>query len=183
VTGTEQYNPVAVETWLPVPHWEELYEVSDHGRVRSLPRIVAYIDGRVRAFPGRILSPGVRDKGHLFVNLHRDNRPTISPVHRLVLAAFVGPPFEGAEGLHWDDNPANNRLSNLRWGTRSDNRFDSVRNGGYSNGNDRKTQCKHGHPFDDRNTYLIPSTNHRACRTCRKDEKTRRRQRKAGALV
>lgn len=35
----------------------------------------------------------------------------------------------GHEGLHGDDNGFNNRLSNLRWGTRLDNAMDMVRNG------------------------------------------------------
>jgi len=32
--------------------------------------------------------------------------------------------------------------------------------------NASKTSCKHGHPFDRENTYVIPSTGHRQCRTC-----------------
>jgi len=41
-----------------------------------------------------------------------------------VLEAFVGPAPEGHEGLHGDGDPANNRLDNLRWGTRSENNID-----------------------------------------------------------
>lgn len=34
--------------------------------------------------------------------------------------------------------------------------------------NARKTHCKRGHPFDDANTYLLPSGKGRACLICRK---------------
>lgn len=47
-------------------------------------------------------------------------------VHRLVLEAFIGPCPAGMEGCHFPDrDPSNNNLSNLRWGTRSENINDS----------------------------------------------------------
>jgi hypothetical protein len=42
-------------------------------------------------------------------------------VHRLVLLAFVGPCPAGHEVLHLNHQPADNRLENLRYGTRSEN--------------------------------------------------------------
>jgi len=50
-------------------------------------------------------------------------------VHRLVLEAFVGPCPPRSEGLHRDGNNGNNKLSNLRWGTRSENEMDKVLHG------------------------------------------------------
>lgn len=43
-------------------------------------------------------------------------------VHRLILTAHVGPCPPGMESLHEDDNGSHNALSNLRWGTRLENR-------------------------------------------------------------
>lgn len=56
------------------------------------------------------------------------NRGTVQ-VGRLVLEAFVGPCPPGMECCHNDDNPTNNTLGNLRWGTHSDNMRDAYRNG------------------------------------------------------
>ena len=53
---------------------------------------------------------------------------TASP-GRLVLEAFVGPCPNGMECCHYDDNPFNNHITNLRWGTDKDNALDKVRNG------------------------------------------------------
>jgi hypothetical protein len=40
-------------------------------------------------------------------------------IHQLVAEAFYGPaPFEGAVVMHVDENAANNRAGNLKWGTR-----------------------------------------------------------------
>jgi len=33
--------------------------------------------------------------------------------------------------------------------------------------NQAKTHCKHGHEFDEANTYIVPKSGHRACRKCR----------------
>ena len=124
------------ETWRPVVGFETLYEVSDQGRVRSLDhasvrqrrdqysgKTLSYI----RRHRGRMLRPGPSSSGHLSVALGRGNSRL---VHALVLEAFVGPCPPGHECCHGDDVPANNLLGNLRWGTRSDNLHDAVRNGG-----------------------------------------------------
>lgn len=57
--------------------------------------------------------------------------------HVLVALAWIGPkPFPEAQVLHWDDNPLNNHVSNLRWGTVLDNTEDRERNG-YSSAGER----------------------------------------------
>jgi len=50
-------------------------------------------------------------------------------VHRLVMEAFVGPCPEGQEVLHDDNDTANNRRTNLRYGTRVENTADKFRHG------------------------------------------------------
>lgn len=124
-----------IEVWKPVVGYEGRYDVSDLGRVRSLDRVEEYLrqdqySGRtlvIRRFHrGRLLRAGRTASGHLSVVLGRGQT---KQVHVLVLEAFVGPCPEGLECCHHDDDPSNNRLGNLRWGTRSDNLNDAVRNG------------------------------------------------------
>ena len=56
-------------------------------------------------------------------------------VHVLVLEAFIGPPPKGMECRHFPDrDPGNNRLTNLSWGTRSQNQRDRVHHGTSSRG-------------------------------------------------
>lgn len=124
----------AEERWLPVVGFEGLYEVSSHGRVRSLDRVQSYErvldDGRVvhvdRNLKGRLLRAGTVESGHQLVMLGRGH-PKL--VHALVLTAFVGPRPAGYDSCHHDGDPANNRLGNLRWGTRSENMQDAIRHG------------------------------------------------------
>lgn len=153
------------EQWLPVVGYEGLYEVSDQGRVRSMDRKVTSRRGYVRFFPGRILTPWIKPCGHLKVTLCKDGKETTTLVHRIVLTAFVGPCPDGMHVCHWDDDPANNHLSNLRWGTSSDNKHDAVRNGKHVCAN--KTHCPQGHAYVGPNLYLTGKGG-RTCMACKK---------------
>ena len=149
------------ERWLPVPGYEGVYEVSDLGRVRSMDRL----DSRGRKRRGRVLSPRKTTRDHRSISLCLNAVSRSFQVHHLVLTAFVGPRPEGLEGCHWDDDPTNNCLSNLRWDTRSANVRDSVRNGTHHMA--RVTHCPEGHAYTPENTYVYPRGN-RACRECRR---------------
>lgn len=125
--------PEHILTLWPCEEWRAIsgydgYFVSNYGRVCSVDREV-----KGQLCRGRILRPGPQASGHLTVSLTRYNSKS---VHVLVLESFVGPCPAGCEGLHADDNPKNNWVSNLRWGTRSDNLHDAVRNGKKAIGED-----------------------------------------------
>jgi hypothetical protein len=59
--------------------------------------------------------------GHLAVNLCQNGVYRLHSVHRLVAIAFIGEPPNGALVLHGDDDPTNNRIDNLRYGTPAEN--------------------------------------------------------------
>ena len=162
----------ATEKWLPVVGWEGLYEVSDLGRVRSLDRL----DARGNRRTGKLLAQSTLTCGHRLVKLCRLGLHTTFQVHRLMLTAFVGACPPGMEACHRNDVPDDNRLVNLRWGTRSENQRDSVRNGTHYFA--ARTQCPNGHQYNEVNTYNTPDSR-RDCRACRQRASQRRRARKA----
>lgn len=106
------------ETWLPIVGYEGLYEVSDLGRVRSLPRATT---------KGRILKQHVSARnGYCHVSLSKNNDKKTRRVHILVLQTFS--PVEKRYGYdknytidHIDGDKTNNRLDNLEWCTQSEN--------------------------------------------------------------
>lgn len=112
-----------VENWRPValPDWKDLYEVSDQGRVR-------------RTATKRVLKPGAHPRGYHSIVFSNAPLRTCKLVHRLVLEAFVGPCPKGLETLHGNGVRTDNRLSNLRWGTSSENEDDKRRHGTSSQG-------------------------------------------------
>lgn len=95
--------------WAKCPKYPS-YEVSDEGMVR-------------RAGTGRVLAFNIKKGGHPYhrVKLCEHGKAYLVLVHRLVLEAFVGPCPEGCQTLHADDDPSNNKLENLSWGTAKEN--------------------------------------------------------------
>jgi hypothetical protein len=160
---------LATERWVAARGFEGRYEVSDLGRVRSVPRQVVN-GGRIKLEPGALLKP-YWHRRHLKVTLYGDNRSERQVfVHILVLESFVGPKPKGRLGCHKDDNPRNNCLSNLRWDTPAANCRDAVRNGIHPE--TKRTTCDYGHPLDGRT-----GKGERYCKTC-----NRHKQRKSKAL-
>lgn len=162
-----------MEEWKPVPGHEGSYEVSSEGRVRSLDREIVRSNGHTYALKGKVLAQIVSLHGRKQVNLSGKTRL----VHQLVLEAFVGPRPEGTECCHYDDDRGNNRLSNLRWGTSSENELDKVRNGNHRNA--RKTRCVNGHELSGENLreYRNGERINRVCIACETDRNLKRRNR------
>lgn len=77
----------------------------------------------------RLLNQYRDSKGYARLQLSGEAGIVTVCVHHLVLKAFVGPKPEGMECRHLDGNPANNRLSNLCWGTPRENQADKARHG------------------------------------------------------
>lgn len=150
------------EKWKSIPGYEGIYQVSNTGKIRSMLRL----DARGRTRKERLLKPRCNPQnGRLTVALYLNRQRIDRQVHSLVLEAFVGPCPAGMEACHWNDNPTDNRLSNLRWDTRSANILDCVRNGTHPLAN--RTHCPQGHEYTPENTYVYPKGN-RACRECRR---------------
>lgn len=114
--------------WLPIPGWEGFYEVSDSGRVRSLPRPAIK---RRRVYGGQEVKPAISPNDYLYVMLHRPQQTKQNRryVHRLVLQAFVGPCPDGMQAAHGNGIRSDNRLANLRWTSIKDNHADKRTHG------------------------------------------------------
>ena len=157
------------ETWEDIPGYDGRYQCSNQGRVRRQQWSGTMKTGKRRTYPARLMKQSPLKSGHMKTALTpldgKVGKSDIRLVHRLVLETFVGPCPEGMECRHLNDNPADNRLSNLCWGTRTDNMFDRTRNRIDNNGTKHATHCARGHAFDDENTINY-ADGHRACRTC-----------------
>lgn len=150
------------EVYRPVPGFPS-YLVSNQGRVVS-----------ERRTPARELTPRIK-RGYALVRL-ADGRggDKQQAIHRLVLAAFVGPCPDGMEVRHLDGDRGNNVLSNLAYGTRSENSRDKRSHG--TDYNVVKRECPRGHPYDVFNTYT--NGGKRYCRTCLRVNKRAYEQRR-----
>jgi hypothetical protein len=157
------------ERWLPVEDFEG-YEVSDLGRVRSWNP-----DHPWRPVP-RLLTLSPNKKEYLRVGLlDGEGRVRTRTVHRLVMCAFVGPRPRGKQVRHLDGDKSNNALTNLRYGTASQNTFDTVRHGTHPWAG--RDGCVNNHEFTPENTYIRPNGS-RGCKQCRRDISRRQRLRR-----
>ena len=103
------------EVWRDIVGYEGLYQVSNLGRVKSLPKYHYKYE--------KILSLTVNKRdGRISVMLSKSptERKRFS-VHRLVAIAFLDNPHNYPEINHRDENPQNNRVNNLEWCTRKYN--------------------------------------------------------------
>lgn len=99
------------EIWKPVAGFEGLYEVSNLGRVYSIPRI----DGGNVKRGGHLMSYTSDKGGYLRCKLTKNGKRKIMFVHRLVAMAFIPNPKNFPCINHKDENTANNVVTNLEW--------------------------------------------------------------------
>ena len=112
------------EIWKDIKGYEGLYQISNVGRVKSLPR-----NGTIST--EKILKPHIT-KNHWYITLCKNSKCVNRYIHRLVAEAFIPNPLHLPEVNHIDQNPANNVSANLEWCT-------SKYNMTYSFG--KKVQC------------------------------------------
>lgn len=150
--------------WRPIPGHPG-YEASSEGEIRSVERVVTYVNGRQRRFPSVVLKTRM---GHHYpvVAIGTGGRYRGShPVHQLVAAAFHGVRPDGMHACHNDGNIWNNRPSNLRWDTPSENVWDQVRHGTHHN--HTRTHCPRGHELTGGNLKAAALLQgRRDCRAC-----------------
>lgn len=95
--------------WKPVVGYEGLYEVSDHGEVKTL------IHGP------RLLKLSLNSKGYPCVGLYKDKRSHHEIVSRLVAKAFIPNPENKPCVNHISGVKHDNTIANLEWCTYQEN--------------------------------------------------------------
>jgi len=111
------------EIWKEVKGYEDSYEVSDFGRVRSINRYVNNRHGGLSLKVGKILIQHASLSGRLHVGLSKNSKSKSIDVHKLVALAFLDHTPCGNDLVidHIDHNHLNNNLSNLQLITHREN--------------------------------------------------------------
>ena len=103
------------EVWKDIISYEDSYEVSNHGNIRSKSRTVHFSDGvRARYYPSQSLKI-TYPLGYPMVALVKDRNSKRFPVYMLVAKAFLKNPNNYQYVKHIDGDGRNVKLNNLKW--------------------------------------------------------------------
>lgn len=100
------------EKWKPIAGYEDFYEVSSLGNIRSVTRVMS----NGKTLKSKILKPYAnKNTQHLQIMLHKGDSHKMHYVRRLVAAAFVENPHSYSVVKHIDGDKNNNKSDNLAW--------------------------------------------------------------------
>lgn len=104
-----------IEIWKYIKGYENLYQISNLGRVKSMG------NGNSSNSKERILKPTTNNKGYLYIGLCKDGKVKYYLVHRLVANSFIDNPDNYNEVNHINEDKTDNRVNNLEWCSREYN--------------------------------------------------------------
>jgi len=108
------------EIWKSIKGYENYYEVSNIGNVRSIDRIIVDKNGIIYHRKGIYLKPVKNKSGYMQVALSINNKLKSYTIHSLIAIAFIPNIKNSPTVNHIDGNKLNNTIINLEWATKSE---------------------------------------------------------------
>ncbi len=109
------------EIWKDIIGYEGLYQISNLGRVKSLPKKLKCRNGFFRIKTEKIIPNRINNKGYFTITLWNNYKCKTFLTHRLIAIHFI-PNIENKPCIdHIDTDRLNNSIDNLRWCTHKEN--------------------------------------------------------------
>jgi len=115
------------EIWKDIEGYEGLYQISNLGNVKSLPKILKNNHSKYVS-KEKYLKQSIGKKGYHSVSLSNNKARKWNSIHRLVAIAFIPNLLNLPQVNHKDENKSNNSVSNLEWCTNEYNENYGTRN-------------------------------------------------------
>ena len=126
------------EIWKPIKQYENLYDVSNYGRIKRK----IFINCKAILNKEKILKCVETTGNYLLVGLYKSGKGKTRLVHRLVAENFLNNKNNYQEINHIDENKHNNRIDNLEWCLKKYNLNYGTRNERISKNNINRPKCR-----------------------------------------
>ena len=103
------------EIWKFINGYENIFMISNFGRVKSLDRYIECKNGKMFHVKEKILKPTKDKDGYRTINLYYKQTIKACKIHRLVAEHFIPNPNNLPEVNHKDEDKSNNYVDNLEW--------------------------------------------------------------------
>lgn len=117
-----------MEIWKDIQGYEKLYQISNLGRVKSLPKKADMPYGGIRISKEKILKPYLSGRNYFTVTLCKNKNKIKKYNHRLVAETFIPNPKNKPEVNHKDGIKSHYYESNLEWVTSKENNKHALEN-------------------------------------------------------
>lgn len=117
------------EAWKVINGYENFYEVSNLGNVRSCERTVNHgLGNSIRRLKSKCIKPWRDNHGYPTVSLSKEGKVRKHKIHRLVAEAFILNPENKPTVNHINEVRHDNRVENLEWATYQENNNHGLHN-------------------------------------------------------
>ena len=149
-----------LERWKPIPGYEGIYSVSDHGRIKRHISSFVKTTRREDVILKAKTSTGTRRYRHVLLRPSKRRHS----IHRLVATAFIENPDNKPYINHKDFDCGNNHYSNLEWVTNQENTKHAAMDGRMS----RTYESHYKYKLTDQTIRAIRSETGNNCEVARK---------------
>jgi len=109
-----------MEIWKKIEKFNNEYEISNRGRIRSVDAILIRSNGRPHRRRPKILKPDTKHNGYAKGAVCVNKKMKPYQIHRLVAEAFIENPKNKETVNHINGIKDDNRVENLEWATRKE---------------------------------------------------------------
>jgi hypothetical protein len=110
-----------MEVWKKIPRFNNEYEISSLGKIRSLKAVIIRSNGKPYTRKSKVLKPDTKHSGYCIGAVRVNKKMMSYKIHRLVAEMFIPNPEKKPTVNHINGVKSDNRVENLEWNTMLEN--------------------------------------------------------------